>query len=187
MMKTTGRSHSALTFSASWKAPSFTAPSPKKQQHDLVGAAQADAVAHPGRDRQVAAHDPVAAEVAARDVVEVHAAALAAADAGGLAAQLGHQRPRVGAARERVAVVAVGGDEVVVGPQQAHGADADRLLADVEVEEAADLALDVELRAALLEAADEQHLPVQRERFVSVQRFTRDSVGRRSPGRPVVE
>ena len=44
----------------------------------------------------------------------------------------------------------------------------DRLLADVEVEEAADLALDVELRAALLEAADEQHLPVQRERFVSI-------------------
>ena len=107
---------------------------------------------------QVAAHDAVAAEVAARDVVEVHAAALAAADAGGLAAQLGHERARVGAAGQGVAVVAVGGDEVVVGPQQAHGADAHRFLADVEVQEAADLALDVELGAALLEAADEQHL-----------------------------
>jgi hypothetical protein len=58
-------------------------------------------------------------------------------------------------------VVPVGAEEVVVGPQQAHRADGDRLLADVEVEEAADLALHVDLRAALLEAPDEEHVPVQ--------------------------
>ena len=141
-------------------------PVAEEADHDLVGLAQADGVAHARGERQVAADDAVPAEVAARHVVEVHAAALAAADAGGAAPQLRHQRPRVGPAGERVAVVAVGAEEVVVGPQQAHGPDRDGLLADVEMEEAADLALHVDLRAALLETPDEEHAPVQRERLV---------------------
>jgi hypothetical protein len=65
-------------------------------------------------------------------------------------------------------VVAVGREEVVVVAEQAHGADAHRFLADVQVEETADLPLDVHLLAALLEPADEQHLPVQNEGFVSI-------------------
>src|SRR5258708_13899457 len=99
-------------------------------------------------------HDPVAAEVAPRDVVEVHAAALAAADPGGPAAELRQQRPGVGAAGERQAVVPIGRHEVVVRAEQAHGRDADGLLADEEWAEAADLPLDVELRTALFEAPD---------------------------------
>ena len=39
--------------------------------------------------------------------------------------------------------------------------DADRLLPDVEVQEAADLALGVAARALLLDAADEEHLAVE--------------------------
>ena len=140
----------------------------EEAQADLVGIAEADAVADAGGQRQVAAHDPVAAEVAAGHVVEVHAAALAAADARELPAQLGEQQAGVRSPREGVAVVAVIRDEVVIGPHHAHGPDADRFLADVEVEEAADPALDVELGAPLLEAADEQHLLVQPERFVVI-------------------
>ncbi len=167
MTKTTGRSQSADTLRASWKAPSFTAPSPKKQITTWSVLAQPDAVAHAGGDRDVAAHDAVAPEVAGGHVVEVHAAALAAADAGGAAAQLGHQRAGVGAAGERVAVVAVGAQEVVVRPQQAHGPHAHGLLPDIKMQEAADLSLHVELGAALLETPDQQHGPVQRESFVS--------------------
>ena len=127
----------------------------------LVGLSQADAVGHARRHGQVTPDDPVAAEVAARHVVEMHAAALAPADASGLAAQLGEQGARIGPTRQGVAMVAVGRDEVVVGAQQAHGPHTDGLLADVEVQEAADLPFDVELRAALLEASDEEHRTVE--------------------------
>ncbi len=140
----------------------------EEAEDDLVGLAQADAVAHAGGDGQVAAHDAVPAEVAPRHVVEVHAAALGAADAADLAAQLGEQGPGIGAAGEGVAVVAVRRDDVVVGAQQAHRADADRFLPDVQVQEAADLPFDVELRAALLEPPDEEHLLVECEGFVPV-------------------
>ena len=58
------------------------------------------------------------------------------------------------------AVVAVGRDDVVLGLEGGDGADGDRLLPDVEVEEAADLALRVGLRRRLLHAPDGQHLAV---------------------------
>jgi hypothetical protein len=138
----------------------------EEAERDLVRLAHADRVAHARRDRQVPADDAVSAEVAGRDVVEVHAPALAAADAVDLAAQLGHERSRVGAAGESISVVTVGGDEVVVGPQQAHRPHRHRLLPDVQVEKAADLALHVELGTPLLEPPDEEHGPVLRERFV---------------------
>src|SRR5262249_15726403 len=74
----------------------------------------------------------------------------------------------IGPPGQGVAVVAVVGDQVVVGAHLAYGADPDRLLADVEVEEAADLPLDVELGAALLEPSDEQHLAVEGQRLRSI-------------------
>ena len=73
------------------------------------------------------------------------------------AEQLGHDLVGVGAARQRVAVRAVGGDQVVLVAHRAHGADDRRLLADREVQEAADLRLRVHLARALLEAPDEHH------------------------------
>ena len=63
----------------------------------------------------------------------------------------------LGAAHERVAVRAVGRDQVVVVAHRARRADDRRLLADREVQEAADLGLGVHLARALLEAADEHH------------------------------
>ena len=80
--------------------------------------------------------------------------AAAAVDA---AEELGHDRVGVRAARERVAVRAVGRDEVVLVAHRARRPDDRRLLADGEVQEAADLRLGVHLARALLEAADEQH------------------------------
>ena len=59
---------------------------------------------------------------------------------------------------ERVAVLAVGAGDVVVGPERGEAAHRDGLLADVEMAEAADLAEAVRLAGLLLEAADEQHL-----------------------------
>ena len=62
------------------------------------------------------------------------------------------------APRQRMAVLAVGGDDRVVRRERLHHADRDSLLADVQVQEAADLRRGVELGALLLEAADAQHL-----------------------------
>ena len=73
------------------------------------------------------------------------------------AEQLGHHALRVGAAGDRVAVGAVGADQVVVVAHRRGGADDRRLLADREVQEAADLGLLVLLAGPLLEAADQQH------------------------------
>jgi len=66
-------------------------------------------------------------------------------------------RVGIAAAGERVPVRAVRRDEVVLVAQGTRGADDRRLLADREVQEAADLGLGVHLARALLEAADEHH------------------------------
>ena len=79
------------------------------------------------------------------------------------AEQLGHHGARRHAARERLAVIAVGRDDVVVGAEHRERAGAHRFLADVEVAEAADLAERVGLGASLLEAALQQHRPQQLE------------------------
>ena len=113
--------------------------------------------AHPRGEREVAPDDPVAAHEALLRVEHVHRAAAALAHAVLAAEQLGHDVVRVRPARERVAVGAVGGDQVVVVAHRAHGADDGGLLADREVQEAADLRLGVHLARALLEAADERH------------------------------
>ena len=88
----------------------------------------------------------------------MHRAAAAARGAGLLAEQLRHHDLRVGAARQRLAVLAVGGDQVVVVAHHGDGADDRRLLADREMQEAADLGLHVHLLRALLEVPDQQHL-----------------------------
>ena len=59
-----------------------------------------------------------------------------------------------------MAVVAVGGDDLVAVADRHLHADHHGLLADVEVAEAADQAHAVELAGLLLEAADQQHLAV---------------------------
>ena len=67
---------------------------------------------------------------------------------------------------EQVAVVAVAGDDAVGPGQRRLDAGDDRLLADVEVAEAADQPHAVHLPGTLLEAADEQHLAIEGEQLV---------------------
>ena len=88
---------------------------------------------------------------------EVHGAALAAAEAGDLAEQFGHQQIGGNPAGQRDAVIAVGGGDVVIladGRQHPHG---QRLLPHVGVEKAADFPLLVALLATLFEGADQHH------------------------------
>ena len=59
-----------------------------------------------------------------------------------------------------MAVVAIGGDDAVALLQRRLDADDDRLLADIEVAEAADQPHAVQLARLLLEAADQQHVAV---------------------------
>ena len=123
-------------------------------QRDLVEALVVGGERHAGGERQVAADDPVAAHEAVLEVEHVHRAAAAVRDAVLAAEQLGHHAVGIGPAGQRVAVRAVGRDQVVLVAQRAAGADDRRLLADRQVQEAADLGLRVHLPRALLEAAD---------------------------------
>ena len=59
-----------------------------------------------------------------------------------------------------MAMVAVAGDDLVAGLDRHLHADDDRLLADIEVAEAADQPHAVELAGLLLEPADEQHVAI---------------------------
>ena len=157
IMKTTGSFHSAARFIVSPNVPWLDAPSPNWHSVDLVEAEVVRRQREAGGERQVAADDPVAAHEALLEVEHVHRAAAALAQPVDAAEELGHDAVGVRAARERVAVRAVRRDEVVLVAQRARRADDRRLLADREVQEAADLRLGVHLAGALLEAADEHH------------------------------
>ena len=138
---------------------------------DLVAAEVVGGEPHAGGERQVAADDPVAAHEAPLEVEHVHRAAAAVRHAVLAPEQLRHHAVGIGAARERVPVRAVGRDQVVVVAHRAHGADDRRLLADRQVQEAADLGLGVHLARALLEVADEHHRPQPLPRRVRVRKL----------------
>ena len=113
--------------------------------------------AAPQASGNAAADDAVRAEHALLDVGDVHRAALALADAGLPAHQLGRHAGDVDALGDAVAVAAVGaGDEVRVAEVRAH-ADRDRLLTGVEVDEARDLTVGELPHGRLLEGADQHH------------------------------
>src|SRR5438445_8786359 len=97
----------------------------------------------------------------------VHGAALPLAQPGGSSEELGHDTLRVRAPGKAMAVVAVGREDVVVGPQRVHGAHGHGLFPNVEVAEPADLAERVHLRGPLLEAPDQEHLRVEMEQVRS--------------------
>ena len=137
-----------------------TAPSPKKQSVTRPSPRYLTGEGDAGGERDVPADDAVAAEHVVLGVEDVHRAAEPLRAAGDLAEELGQDRFGVHALRDGEAVVAVGGDDVVVGRERRASADGDRLLADVKVEESADFALRVGARALFFEAANEEHLAV---------------------------
>ena len=114
----------------------------------------------PDSDRQPTPDDGVPPEEAPLGIEEVHRPSPPPAAAIGLAVHLGEDRPHWNAAGEGVAMLAVGRDDCVRWGQCRQRTDGDRLLADPQVEEAADLAGAVALRAGLLEAPDPQHRPI---------------------------
>ena len=83
--------------------------------HDLVTALVLHRERGAGGDGQVGGDDPVPAEEIDALVEEVHRAALALAEAVAAAEELGHDPAGIRALREAVAMLAVGGDGVVVG------------------------------------------------------------------------
>jgi len=124
---------------------------------DLVAAAVLDGEAHAGRDGHMATDDAVPAEEAELLVEHVHRAALAARAAILPPEQLRHDGARCHAPRERLPMIPIGRDDVVVGTEQRDDAGGDGFLPDVQVAEAADATDGIHLGAALLEAALQQH------------------------------
>ena len=120
-----------------------------------------------GADRDLRADDAVAAVKTMLDREHVHRAALAPGDAGSAAGQFGHDEVGIDAVGEHMTMVAIAGDDPVA-PDLERGleTDRDRLLADIEVTEAADQTEAVKLPGFFLEPANEQHLPVEFEQFL---------------------
>jgi len=85
-----------------------------------------------GSEGYVAADDAVAAHEAFLGIEEVHGAALALGAARRLPEQLRHHRVGRDPLDERLAMLAVGADDVVVVLQRRERADGDRFLSDVE-------------------------------------------------------
>src|SRR5581483_6392637 len=108
----------------------------------------------------------VGAEDAAREVAEVHGASLAAAAAGGPPEELGHHPRGLGALGQALPVAAVGGGHEVVGREEGADRRRHRLLPGRQVDEARDLPRREALGHPLLEAADEMHHPVDRQRLL---------------------
>ena len=99
----------------------------------------------------------------------MHGAALPLGIAAPPAGQFRHDALRIHAADEHVAVIAIGCDDLIAFPDRHLHADDDRLLADIEVTETADLPHAVELTRLLLKAANEEHLPVGAQLFLFAQ------------------
>src|SRR5687768_770577 len=91
----------------------------------------------------------------------MHRAALALRAAVDAPEKLCHHRTRRHSSRDRLSMIAVRSHDVVAGAKQRHRSRRYRFLSDVEMAEAADLAERVRFRAALLEAALQQHRPKQ--------------------------
>ena len=87
----------------------------------------------------------------------VHRAALAPGIAAAPPGQLGHDALGVHAGGQHMAVIAIGGDDLIALLKRHLHADDDRFLADIEMAEAADETHAVKLAGLLLEAADQQH------------------------------
>ncbi len=110
------------------------------------------------RQRDLPAHDGVAPQEAAPLVEKVHRAAFALRDAALLAAQLRHHLARVHSFHQRVPVLAIGGQDIVVRLESRKRPHRHRFLADVQVAEAPDLSQGVEFRRLFFEAANQEHL-----------------------------
>src|SRR5260370_17634925 len=112
---------------------------------------------HSRRERNVRANDRVSAVHVIFLVEEMHRTAEALRAAGRFAKEFGHTRVGAGSARERVSVIAICGDDVIVLAHRGDGTDDNRFLADVKMAEAADFLRLILLARAFLKAPNQQH------------------------------
>src|SRR5579883_3138880 len=103
-------------------------------------------------NRHLRADDAVAAEEILLAAEHVHRAALALGIAAAPPGELGHHPLGIHAGGKHMTMIAIGGDDAVALLRRRHDADHHRLLADIEVAEAADEAHAVHLSGLLLEA-----------------------------------
>jgi hypothetical protein len=101
-------------------------------------------------------------------VEDVHRSTTPPTGSAGLAEHFRHNLTGRQAARQCVAMLSVGGDDGVVGGQRLHDADSISLLADVEVQKAADFFCAVKLGTPFLKAPDQDHLTEQFQRMVAI-------------------
>jgi hypothetical protein len=117
-------------------------------------------------DRQVTSHDGMPAPVIVLGAGKVHGTALAPTDASGLAQELCHHCLWIQSAGNGPPMIAIGCEQMVCRKQRFAGADGDRFLSDVKMQEPADLSLGVQLSGFLFESPDEDHLPIELEKLV---------------------
>ena len=134
-----------------------------------------------GDDRDPARDDAVGAEHADAEIGDVHRAALALAIAGLPPVELGHHAVEIGTLGDAMAVAAMRRDDPVALVERGADADRDRLLADIAMHDAVDLAGEVVGRGAFLEAADRQH-PAQHLALRVGRQVRRDALRRKAHG-----
>ena len=127
--------------------------------------------ARPGAQADLRADDAVAAEEFLLLAEHVHRAALAVRISAGASGQLRHHAARFHAGRQHMAVIAIGGDDLVAVAERQLHADDDGFLADIEMAEAANQAHAVKLAGLFLEPADQQHAAIGFQQHVPVHRF----------------
>jgi hypothetical protein len=110
--------------------------------------------------RGMASDDAVASHKTTLGVKDVHGAAIPLRGTGAFAVELGHHRAGFGAAYQRVGMVAVGGDDIVIRAGGKHRANGHRFLANIEMAEASDFLLSVALGGSLFKTPTEQHRTV---------------------------
>ena len=96
----------------------------------------------------------------------MHRAAAAAADPGGAAIDLRHQQLRIAVLGDEMAMAAMRAGDPVAGRQMGADADRDRLLPDIEMHRAGQVAGERRGAERFLHLADEDHLAEQRELLV---------------------
>ena len=95
----------------------------------------------------------------------VHRSALAPRASRGFAEQLRHAGVHVHADRQRVTMIPVGGDHVVIFSHQRNRPECNRLLANVEMQKTTHLPLVVIFQGRLLESPDAEHLRKEADFF----------------------
>ena len=90
-------------------------------------------------------------------VEKMHRTAQPARAAGLFSEKLGHAGVGAGAASERMTMIAIGGDDVIVVPHRRDCADHDRFLPNVKMAKTADFLRLILLTRALFETPNQQH------------------------------